>query len=183
MKGLILLANGFEDTEAITTIDILRRAKLSVAVVAVVDDLMVKSQSGLFVKAETTLKEINEQNYDFLVIPGGRAVREIMDHNKKVLSLIDKFILADKWVAAICAAPSLLGRRGYLKNRVFTCFPGCEKDISEGKYLRKSGVVQSGKIITAKAMGYTMDFAYKIVECLLNKEARIKVSNNCNGKL
>jgi 4-methyl-5(b-hydroxyethyl)-thiazole monophosphate biosynthesis len=183
MKGLIILANGFEDTEAIMTIDILRRAKLSLTVASAGDDVHVKSQSGLYVKAETTLKDVNDQHYDFLVLPGGRAVKDILEHSKKVLSLIDKFVLAGKMVAAICAAPLLLGRRGYFKDQVFTCFPGCEVDIKEGKYKRKKGVIRSGKFITARAMGYTAQFAYEIVEYLLGKEARAKVEKNCNGEL
>ena len=183
MKGLILLANGFEDTEAITTINILRRAKISLAVVAVGDELLVKSQAGLYVKAETTLKEINEQHYDFLVIPGGRAVKEVLDHSKRVLSLIDKFVLTEKLVAAICAAPALLGKRGHFKEHTFTCFPGCDIGIGEGKYNRKKGVIRSGKFITARAMGYTPQFAFEIVEFLLGKEERIKVEKSCNGEL
>ena len=183
MKGLIILANGFEDTEAIMTIDILRRAKLSLTVASVSDELEVKSQSGLPVKAEVALKEVNDQLYDFLVIPGGRAVREVLEHNKKVLTLIDKFVLGEKLVAAICAAPSLLGKRGHFKGQTYTCFPGFEKDITEGKHLGKKGVVRSGKFITARALGYTAAFAYEIVEFLLRKEARVKVEKNCNSEL
>jgi len=183
MKGLIILGNYFEDTEAITTINILRRAKISLDVVAVGDNLLVKTQTGLQVKADYLLNDINIDNYSFLVIPGGKAVYEVLGKEKSVLKTIDKFVNENKLIAAICAAPSLIGERCHFKNHEFTCFPTCEKGIKEGKYLPKKSVIRSGNFITGKAMGYTSEFAYEIVEYLLGKKERQIVEKKCKGEL
>lgn len=183
MKGLIILANGFEDTEAITTINILRRAKISLCVAALGRDLFVVSQAGLGLRAEVSLEDIDISDYGFLVLPGGKAVFEVLRHNKKVTDIIDDFVIAGKLIAAICAAPMLPGLRGHLKNHKYTCFPGCEKEITEGLYLPHKTVVKSGNFITAKAMGFTPQFAYEIVEYVLGKAERKIIEQKCAGEI
>ena len=105
MKGLIVLANGFEDTEAICTIDILKRSGMTIVSATPHENLEVVSRYGLNVKADIHLAEATEKDFDFLVIPGGRAVFEVWDKNEEISKLIKDFIGAKKLVAAICAAP------------------------------------------------------------------------------
>ena len=185
-KGLILLANGFEDTEAITTIDILRRAKLDLDLVSVSNQLEILTQSKMYIKAEKLLKDVNLNDYDFLVIPGGGAVFNVLSKLDVVNDVIKEFDSKKKLIASICAAPSLLGHLGLFKDLEFTCYPSCEAGI-DGVYT-KTPVEVHKNYITAKSMAYTVDFALEIVAYLLGDKAKQTVSNaifaillvNCN---
>lgn len=180
VKGLILLANGFEDTEAITTIDILRRAKLDLDLVSVHQQLEILTQSKMNIKAEKLLQEIDLNDYDFLVIPGGGAVFNVLSKLEVVNEVIKEFDHKKKLIAAICAAPSLLGKLGLFKNLEFTCYPSCEEGI-DGIYTAK-GVEIHKNYITAKSMAYTVDFALEIVSYLLGEKAKVAVSNAIYAK-
>lgn len=174
-KGIILLNNGFEDVEAIATIDVLRRAGITIDTFSL-DDNDILTQSGINLKSEKLYKDINTSNYDFLVIPGGGAVFKYLHKRNEVSKIISKFADNNKLVATICAAPSLVGKLGYFKNKKFTCFPGCEEGI-EGKYTG-NGVEVVDNFITAKSMAYTIDFALEIVKYLLGKETAKKVEKS-----
>ena len=175
VKGLILLANGFEDTEAITTIDILRRAKIELDLVSVNDSLEILTQSKMNIKAEKLLKDISLSSYDFLVIPGGGAVFNVLSKMEVINKVIEEFNQKNKLIASICAAPSLLGKMGLFKDLEYTCYPSCEEGI-DGIYT-KQGVEVHKNYITAKSMAYTVDFALEIVNYLLGAEVKEKVSN------
>ena len=194
MKGLILLASGFEDTEAIATIDILRRAKINIDLCSVNNEEEILTQNKMVIKPDTNsllfekmvikpelfIKNINYKEYDFLVIPGGKAVSKTLINLSDVNEMIHYFNNEHKLIAAICAAPMLLGKAGILKGRKYTCFPGCEKGI-EGVYTKK-GVVVTGNIITGKSMAYTIDFALQIVKYLLGPSSYKTVKNAIFGK-
>lgn len=162
IKGIILLANGFEDTEAITTIDILRRAKITIDLVSVSDSYEILTQSKMQIKAEKLLKDIDISKYDFLVIPGGGAVFNVLSKLKVVNDIILKFNNDNKLIASICAAPSLLGHLGLFKNLEYTCYPSCEEGI-DGIYTA-NGIEVHQNYITAKSMAYTCLFALEIVK-------------------
>ena len=174
-KGLILLANGFEDTEAITTIDILRRAKLDLDLVSVSDNLEILTQSKMNIKAEKLLKDVVLDQYDFLVIPGGGAVFNVLSKMEIINKVITEFNQKKKLIASICAAPSLLGKLGLFEDLKFTCYPSCEEGFS-GIYT-KCGVEVTKNYITAKSMAYTVDFALEIVKYLLGEEIKQSVSD------
>lgn len=182
MKGLILFADGFEDTEAICTIDILKRCGLKIVSATPNQSLEVKTQYGLVIKADILFNEVKERDYDFLVIPGGGAIINVWDKHEGVSGLIQDFINHDKLVAAICAAPALIGKIGGFDGHSFTCFPGFEEYATAGKHKGNCNIVASGNFITAKAMHYTVDFALKIVEKLLgpkkSKEVLAKIKGN-----
>lgn len=179
MKGIILLASGFEDTEAITTIDILRRAGIEVDMCACNNEEVITTQSGLLVKPELLIKDVVLDNYDFLVIPGGKAVFKTLINLDVVDSVIKKFNDEKKLIACICAAPMLLGKNKLLKDKKYTCFPSCEEGI-DGIYT-KNGVEITGNLITGKSMAYTIDFALEIVEYLLGKDIKEKVYKSIFG--
>ncbi len=162
MKGLILLANGFEDIEMITTLDLLRRAKIEVDLVSMYDYAKILSQSNVYYLAEKVLKDTNLKEYTFLVIPGGKAVfNDLQD--EKVKDIIMHFVKKESLVAAICAAPMLLGKLGLLKDKEYTCFPSVEREI-DGNYQKQSTVVKTGKFITSRSAGTAIDFALAIIE-------------------
>ena len=147
MKCLVLLGDYFEDTEALTSIDVLVRGKETVVKAAVKDDFIVYSQTGGKIICDTLLKDIKNE----------------------------------KLVASICAAPHLLGRKGYFNNLEYTCFPGFEKYCVGGIY-KNQGVVVTKKFITAKSMYYSIDFALAILEYLYGKEYSKKIELSLKGE-
>ena len=180
MKGIILITNYFEDVEAICTVDILRRANLKIDYVSLNDTLDNLTQSGLQIKCDKLIKDIDLDSYDFLVIPGGKAVMSDLKKRDKVSKIIDSFALKNKLVAAICAAPYLVGRLGYYDGGTYTCFPGCNEGIEKGKLVNK-GVVVYKNFISAKAMGYSVDFGLAIIEYLLGKDVRKQIDKSIHG--
>lgn len=183
MRGLVILGDGFEDTEAIATIDILRRAKLDLDLVAVGNSLELLTQSGITVKADMLLSEIKVENYNFIVIPGGKAVFNVLDKTLALSDIILDFADKDKLIAAICAGPSQVGKLGLYDGKNYTCFPSTESVIPSGNHQPKNGVVVSDNYITAKAMGYSMDFGLAIVEYLLGKDASANVRKSIHGEI
>lgn len=183
MKGFIILADGFEDVEAIATIDILRRSKLDVELVTINDNLEVTSSHQLVVKAEKHLSKVCVEEYDFLIIPGGRAVFSVWDQYKPLDTVIGQFVSSNKLVCAICAGPALIGKLGYFADHQFTCFPGSEKNITKGTYLKHKNVVCDHQFITAKAMAYSVDFALAIILHLQGSEQSKKIQKSIQGEL
>lgn len=177
MKGLILLANHFEDVEALITIDMLRRAGITIDMVSMNNDLNVITQSNIAIKADILVSSINLDDYSFLVIPGGKATFET--HHKSVVTknIVKHFYDKNQLVASICAAPSILGMMGLLDGIEYTCFPGCESYMPNAIY-KNQDVVVSKNIITSKAAGTTFKFAYEIIKYLTNEELAKKVINS-----
>lgn len=181
MKALIILENGFEDTEALATYDVLKRGGISL-VSASLNDKIVLTQCGHNIEVNTTLKDLKnpEDEFDFLVIPGGKAVMNILTYSKEIDDLIDGFIRKNKLIASICAAPSLIGKRGYFEGLEYTCFPGCDENIKLGTR-GKDGVIISGNFITATSMYYSVEFGLTIIEKLYGLDARNKLENSLKG--
>lgn len=178
MKGLILLANYFEDMEAIITIDMLRRASITVDTVSITGNKEVFMQSGNQIIADYMIEDVNLDDYEFLIIPGGRAVIETHLNNFDTRKTVKHFMDKKQLVACICAAPSILGRLGYLDNKEFTCFPSSEIFMPKGIYKPAVRVVVTDNIITSKAAGTTFDFAYEIIKYLQNEDLALKVVKN-----
>ena len=182
MKALMILENGFEDTEGLTTYDVLKRAGFEIDA-ASLNTKEISTQSGHMMHTKYVLSEIinNINIYDFLILPGGRAVSQVLSKSKEIEDLIDLFYNNKKMICAICAAPLLIGRKGYFENLTYTCFPGCEETITKGKK-GKDGVIVNDYFITATSMYYSIDFALAIVEKFLGKEKKKKVQNSLMGK-
>ena len=181
MLGLMLLGHGFEDNEALTTRDVLLRAKINVYTTSLDDSKVVVSSHGLAVMSDLNLKQAINLDYDFIILPGGlKGVNNILA-SKEALSLIEKMNAHHKLIFAICAAPSILIKLGLLKGVPFTCFPGFENG-NEETYLKDEGVVISERFITAKSMYYSIDFALAIIEKLLGKEKRTQVLKSLKGE-
>jgi len=181
LKGLMLIADGFEDTEALATFDVLERGGILMVTATPNHDLDVISSHQILVRAQIHFNDIFPEDYDFLVIPGGPGV-ENLNKLSKVNDIIDVFVSNGKLVAAICAAPSLVGKLGYYKNHEYTCFPGTEIKITEGKHINKP-IVRSGKFITAKSMFYSLDFGLEIISYLLGDEQKNKTLKKMKGEV
>lgn len=174
MKGLILLADHFEDVEALITIDMLRRAKIDVDLVSISKNINLVTQSKVNIQADYLVENINVDDYQFLIIPGGKAVFETHLSSNVTLSIVDSFYQKGKLIATICAAPIILGKLGILDNQNYVCFPDCKNNIEKGIFQNKKVVVQKN-IITSKAAGTTFDFAFEIIKYLTNETLAKKV--------
>lgn len=163
----ILLADGFEDIEALEPLDILRRAEIDVKTVGV-DGKSVTSAHGVTVLADMEVDEVDTDVMDMLVLPGGAGHRRL-DSSEKVHELISYAAENDIYIAAICASPSIIGKRGLLSGKKYTCFPGFEALVEGGIYSPEK-VVSDGKLLTGKGAGAAGDFGFKIVEILRDKE-------------
>ncbi|MDY3928436.1 MAG: DJ-1 family glyoxalase III [Clostridia bacterium] len=162
----VLLTDGFEETEAIEPIDIMRRAGLMVTTAGVGSQL-VKGAHNITVKADILIDDINKTDMELLMLPGGPG-HTSLDNNEKVQELIDYAYENDLYIAAICASPSIIGKKGLLKGKKATCFPGYEKYLTGAEYVPDKAVAD-GKIITGKGAGAAADFGFLIVETLRKK--------------
>ena len=180
MKGLIVLVNGFGDVEALATIDVFRRSGIQVDTTSL-DNKDVITQSNNKITVDYSLKELNIPEYDFLILPGGKAVFNILDKDARVDYLVDEFYIQGKLICAICAAPRLIAKRGYFKNLKFTIFPGCLDEEVLGKQVNK-GVVVEEKFITAKSMYYSIEFALEIIKKLQGKNQMQIIKKQIMGK-
>ena len=167
-KGIIIFNNNMEDAESIATNALLRRAGFKMTSVSE-KNKMVKAAYDHVVMAEKIVEEINVDDYDFLVIPGGHYVFDVMDSAEWIYDLINKFNMKNKLIASICAAPIFLGKLNLLKDIEFAVFPTCEVGI-EGKYLADEKVVVKRNIITARSVGAIFEFVYEIIAYLENKD-------------
>lgn len=168
----MLLTDGFEETETIETLDIIRRAGLEIQLVGL-DGVSAVGAHGVRVGADIGFDGIIKENTDMLILPGGPG-HENLDSDERVHKLIDFCLENDKYLAAICAAPSILGKRGITKGKRVTCFPGYEKYMTDAVLTGEKSVCD-GKIITAKGAGAASDFGFMIVERLADKKLADKI--------
>ncbi len=176
MHVLVMLADGFEEVEALTPTDILRRAGADATLVSITNGLNVVGAHGISVKADVTINEANTENLDAVILPGGGLGTENLAASDAVKAIINKAVNSNAVVAAICAAPSVLGRMGLLDGKEYACYPSFEKYMPKG-IRSKSNVAVDGKIITAAGMGVSVDFALAVTEKLYGKECADKISN------
>lgn len=172
-KLLLLLADGFEETEAITVVDVLRRAGIGVDMTGLTGNI-VTSLNGVRVHADTRFMDLEVDKYDGIVLPGGSSVDTIMAHST-AMGVIDRFAKAGKFIGAICAAPKILVKLGALKDKRATIYPGYEKLLDRP---RSDKVVVDGNIMTSQGPGTAMEFALRIVEQFSGKAASAKVKQN-----
>ncbi|MBU1143845.1 MAG: DJ-1/PfpI family protein [Firmicutes bacterium] len=170
MKGLLVLSHNVEDGEALTTRALLRRAGLDVVTVTFENTLDIKTAFGLQVKADAFTHQVHLKEYDFVVIPGGKYVAQVVDHDVHIKELVRYFDQNQKLVAAICAGPRFLGQAGLLNGRSFTAYTGSEIDMPKGIYLPTLKAVRDKNIITARGAGAVYEFVYEITNYLLGEE-------------
>ena len=182
MKCLMLFVDNFEDTEAISTMDVLKRGGDEVVGASLMKRLDVKAKFGFTVHVDTLIEDVNLEEFDALIIPGGPGSFLIMPSLPIVFDLINYFANKNKLVASICAAPHLVGKIGYFKNLNYTVHPGFENQVVGGNYKRELGVVRDGNFITAKSMYYSVEFGLKIHEYFHGSESMEKLRIACMGE-
>lgn len=173
----IFLADGFEEIEALTPIDMLRRAGVQVTSVSINDTTTVIGAHNIPVIADKTIAEVAIENIDMVILPGGLPGSDNLRMNQKVNAFIDQAVKQEKFVCAICAAPRILGEKGLLKGKKAVCYPGFEKYLT-GASIVDAGCVRDGNIITAKGMGKATEFSLALIEALKDKETADKISSS-----
>lgn len=170
----VFLANGFEETEAIVTIDILRRSEAEVVTVGIGDDVIIGAHGIAVVPDITEEQLILSDKVDMIVLPGGMPGTLNLEKSRAVRESIEYCAENGRYIAAICAAPSIIGKMGLLKGKKAVCFPGFE-DFLEGAEIVSNLAVQDGNIITAKGPGAAIEFGLALAEILAGKPKAEKV--------
>lgn len=176
-RVLVPLAQGCEELEAITIIDLLRRAEVDV-VIAGLDDQPVVASRKTTILPDTTLEEALKQEFDMVVLPGGMPGADHLDNDSRIHELLKKMADSGKFVGAICAAPKVLAHAGLLKDKRATSYPGVLDDLGlDGVASTGEAVERDGTIITSRGPGTALDFALKLIEVLEGVEKRDTVEN------
>lgn len=164
----MFLADGFEEVEALTPLDILRRARIPVSTVGV-DSTAVCGAHNIEVKADISEADVNLCDMTAIILPGGMPGTLNLEKSETVQKAIAHAMNHNLPIAAICAAPSILGHAGYLRDRLATCYPGFEEDLL-GAHVVDEPIVWDGNILTAKGAGVAMEFAFALVSCLASED-------------
>ncbi len=168
-KVAVILAEGFEEVEAIAPVDLLRRAKIDCVTVSLAGEKLVPSSRHIPVLADRSWEEVDFDEYDGVVLPGGLAGTECLLADDRVAALLRQFHEAGKLTAAICAAPTVLAKTGLLAGKRAICYPGLEEKL-EGALVTCEEVVQDGTVITSRGMGTSVPFGLALVEYFLGSE-------------
>jgi 4-methyl-5(b-hydroxyethyl)-thiazole monophosphate biosynthesis len=176
-KVLIPLAQGCEELEAVTVIDILRRAGIQV-ITAGLEAGPVRASRGTVLLPDATLGDALENEFDMIVLPGGMPGSEHLKNDKRVIASLQKAAAEGKYIAAICAAPMALHAADLLQGKKATSFPGVLDTMPGSHTYMNDRVVVDGRIVTSKGPGTAMDFALTLVELLVGKSKRDAVESD-----
>lgn len=161
-KAILLLAEGFEEIEAVTVLDVLRRAGVAVTAAAL-SGLHVRGAHEIVMQADVSLDDVEALDFDALILPGGQPGSTNLQKDARVLALVRRFVNNQKLTAAICAAPTVLETAGVLSGRRATCYPGYELPSAR---FEQSSVVEDGCIVTSRGAGTAFEFAFALVRRL-----------------
>ena len=161
-KLLICMADGCEEVEALTTVDLVRRAGIQMDMVSITNNKEIVGAHGIEIKADAFLGDVALGEYDGIVLPGGMPGTNYLKEDKRVIEAVKNFAKEGKLVAAICAAPTVLGFAGVLEKKDATCYPGMEDGLT-GANVKYDAVVRSENIITSRGVGTAIAFGLSIV--------------------
>lgn len=173
---LIPLAEGCEELEAVTLIDLLRRAGITVTTTSLSADIRLTASRQVGLVADTLLDTVLNDEFDMLLLPGGQPGTSHLNADPRIHGLIARLQQDNKFIAAICAAPLVLAESGVLNGKQATCYPGTlNKETWPDIRLSDAPVVIDGKVLTSQGPGTAMDFALTIIELLTDKPTRDQV--------
>lgn len=176
-KVYLFLADGFEEIEGLTVVDILRRANIETIMVSVTGKEYVTGSHQITVKADAVFEANDFSDGDMLVLPGGMPGTKNLSEHQGLDRLLRQFQEKGKKLSAVCAAPSVLGSKGLLKGKEATCYPGFEEALL-GAQVKNEAVVADGNIITSRGMGTSIDFALSIVKSLAGEAEAAKIAKS-----
>jgi 4-methyl-5(b-hydroxyethyl)-thiazole monophosphate biosynthesis len=168
-KVCVFLAEGFEEIEGLTVVDLLRRAQIETEMVSIMSGISIVGSHNITIKADKMFDEADLKEYDMIVLPGGMPGTKHLDEHSGVENALREFDREGKWIAAICAAPSVLGKRGMLAGKKAVCYPGFEDELIGAEVVSDNVVIEKN-IITSKGLGTAIDFALCIIRVLSGKE-------------
>lgn len=171
----VFFADGFEEIEALTVVDICRRAGIAVEMVSVKEEKEVTGSHGICVKTDVLFDEVDFDSLDMLVLPGGMPGTRNLEKHQGLMAQLDSFYAAGKYVAAICAAPTVMGHRDMLKGREACCYPGMEEELTGAEVVFEP-VAISDHVITSRGMGCAIPFGLAITSILCGKEKAEELS-------
>ncbi|MDF2486320.1 MAG: hypothetical protein K0R46_2488 [Herbinix sp.] len=164
-KVYLFLAEGFEEIEGLTVVDLLRRANIDIIMVSITGDIHVTGSHQITTVADALFEELDYSDADMLVLPGGMPGTKNLQEHKGLDHLLREAAYNNKRLAAICAAPRVLGVKGLLQGKRATCYPGNEDSLL-GAHVINAAVVHDGNIITSKGMGTAIDFSLSLIKVL-----------------
>ena len=174
-KVLIFMAEGHEEIEALTVVDLLRRADIEIEMVSITGNKKVPGAHGITTYCDKLIENTDFESADMLVLPGGMPGTLNLELCEPLMDQIYGFNASKKGLAAICAAPTVFGKAGILKGKKATCYPGMEKDLLEAEF-STDAVCHDGHIITSRGMGTAIPFALEIVKTFNGQEAADKLA-------
>lgn len=181
MNVLVPLADGVEELEAVTIVDVLRRSGLKVTTVSIGLETRVMASRGVTLLADALWQNIDTLSYDVIAIPGGGGGTDRLASDERVMELLQRFNDEGKMIAAICAAPTILVRAGILMNRRATCYPTCAHVL--GDAYENAPVVVDGNIVTSQGPGTAMLFALVLIRYLVGNEVAEQVAQGMLTKI
>ncbi len=176
MRVAVHLAEGFEEIEAVSIIDVLRRADIDTTIVSITGKKELKGAHGITVYADEIFENTDYEKIELIVLPGGMPGSKNLNEHEGLKSKIKEFADKNKKLAAICAAPMVYGNMGLLKGKKAVCYPGIEKYLNGAEILNEE-VVYDGNIITGRGPGAALKFSLKIVEIMKGREIAEKLKN------
>jgi len=177
MKAYVFLADGFEEVEAITIVDLLRRAEIEVNMVSITSNINVKGSHGIVIVSDVLFGKKDFADADILILPGGMpGTKHLMEHAGLDL-ILQRANKNGVFIGAICAAPSVLGVKGILKNKRAVSYPGFEKELI-GANVEDKAVVVDGNIITSKALGTAIDFSLTIIKTFKGEKLASEIAKS-----
>ncbi len=171
----MFFSEGYEEVEAIAVVDICRRCRLDIDMVSITEEKFVKSSHNILVGMDKTFSQVDFDEYDMLVLPGGLKGTQGLEAFEPLMEQIDRFNAEGKYIGAICAAPSIFGHRGILNGRRACCYPGFEPELT-GAIVSEENVEVDGHVVTSRGMGTATDFGLAIgaIFCGQDKAEEIK---------
>ena len=176
-KVCVLLADGFEEIEGLTVVDLLRRAKIYVDTISIMDDYIVHGTHGINVQTEDLFDEVDFDEFDMVVLPGGMPGTLNLKEHEGLRNLIGEFDKKKKYLAAICAAPSILSELGILKGRKACAYPSFEEGLDCAQVVHEAAVTD-GHVTTGRGMGAAIPFALKLTELLCGTEKANEIAES-----
>ena len=173
----VFFAEGYEEIEALTVVDLCRRAGIEVEMVSVYGKESVCGAHGIDVKMDKTFAEADFDGMDMIVLPGGMPGTLNLEASAELMDRVDSFFLAGKYVAAICAAPSILGHRGILNGKKAVCYPSFEEHLTGAQVVFEDAVTD-GKVITGRGMGCAIAFSCEIIAALCSPEKAAAIADS-----